>query len=191
MIERKAGSGNTAHRIGAWTKSAATSLLCAALLAAPPVCATAASEPIKLALFDFELDDFSAGAASPGATPADTEQLARTTDKARQLFAQSGRYSLVDVGSADAAAAMEHTLRDCSGCDAAVALKLGAEQSFVGVVKRISRTEYIVRFQIRDARTAAVVAEGNSGLRLGANDSWSRGAARLIQDRLLASPPQQ
>jgi hypothetical protein len=72
-----------------------------------------------------------------------------------------------------------------------VALKLGAEQSFVGVVKRISRTEYIVRFQIRDARTAAVVSEGNSGLRLGANDSWSRGAARLIKDRLLASPPQQ
>jgi hypothetical protein len=190
MTERQAGSGNRTHRIGAWTKAVATSLLCAALLAAPPVRA-ATSAPIKLALFDFELEDFSAGASSPGATPADTEQLARTTDKVRQLFAQSGRYGLVDVGTADAAAAKEHTLRDCNGCDAAVALKLGAEQSFVGVVKRISRTEYSVRFQIRDARTAAVVSEGNSGLRLGANDSWSRGAVRLIKDRLLASPPQQ
>jgi len=70
-------------------------------------------------------------------------------------------------------------------------LKLGAEQSFVGVVRRISRTEYIVRFQVRDARTGAVVADGNSGLRMGAVDSWSRGAVRLVKDRLLESPAQQ
>ena len=49
--------------------------------------------------------------------------------------------------------AKTHTLRDCNGCDAPLALKLGAAQSFVGVVKRISRTEYQVRFQLRDART--------------------------------------
>jgi hypothetical protein len=165
-------------------------LLCAALLAALPAGA-ATTAPIKLALFDFELEDFSAGASSTGETPSDAEKLTRVTDEVRQLFARSGRYDLVDVGPADGAAAKAHALRDCGGCDAAIALKLGAEQSFVGVVKRISRTEYTVRFQIRDARTGAVVSDANSGLRMGADDSWSRGAARLIKDRLLESGVQQ
>jgi hypothetical protein len=71
------------------------------------------------------------------------------------------------------------------GCDAAMTLKLGAEQFFVGVAKRISRTEYTVRFAIRDAKTGAVVAEADSGLRMGADDSWIRGAVRLVKDRLL------
>jgi hypothetical protein len=52
-------------------------------------------------------------------------------------------------------------------------------------VKRISRTEYTVRFQIRDARTGAVVSNEDSGLRMGADYSWNRGTVRLIKDRLL------
>jgi Protein of unknown function (DUF2380) len=162
-------------------------LLCAVSSAALP--STAA--PIRLAIFDFELEDVSAGASSAGTAPADATQLASVTDAVRKLFAQSGRYSLVDVGGADAAPAKAHALRDCDGCDAGIALTLGAEQSFVGVVRRISRTEYTVRFQIRDARTGAVVATADSGLRMGADYSWSRGAARLVKDRLLESQVQQ
>ncbi len=190
MTEQQAGSENIAHRIGARSKSAATSLLCAALLAALPASA-ATSAPITLAIFDFELEDFSAGASSPGETPSDTEQLARVTDEVRHLFAGSGRYRLVDVSTADTPAAKAHTLRDCDGCEATIALRLGADQSLLGVVRRISRMEYIVRFQIRDARTGAVVSAGDSGLRMGANYSWNRGAARLIKDRLLESRAQQ
>ena len=159
-------------------------------LAAPPV-SVATTAPIKIALFDFELEDFSAGASSAGVTPSDAERLTHVTDEVRQLLAGSARYRPVDVGAADAAAAKAHTLHECDGCDAAIALKLGAEQSFVGVVRRISRTEYQVRFQIRDARTGVVVSDGDSGLRMGADDSWSRGAARLIKDRLLEVQTQQ
>jgi Protein of unknown function (DUF2380) len=63
------------------------------------------------------------------------------------------------------------SLRQCIGCEAAVALKLGADQSFVGVVTRISRTEYVVRFQIRDARTGAPIIARQSDLRIGADYS--------------------
>jgi hypothetical protein len=147
------------------------------------------SEPIKLAVFDFELEDFSASTA--GETPADAGQVAHATDEVRQLLAASGRYSLVDVGGAEAPAATAHTLRDCDGCDAAIALKLGAEQSFVGVIRRISRTEYQVRFRIRDTQTGAVLTEADSGLRMGADYSWNRGAARLVKDRLLEKAAQQ
>jgi hypothetical protein len=59
----------------------------------------------------------------------------------------------VDVSSAEGDAVKGRSLRQCNGCEAAVALKLGADQSFVGVVTRISRVEYAERFQIRDAHT--------------------------------------
>jgi hypothetical protein len=164
-----------------------TSLACAILLAAPPARADT-SPPVKLAVFDFELEDFSAGAALLPANPADFEQLKHVTNEARQLIAQSGRYSLVDVSSADAEAAKAHSLRNCDGCDAAIALKFGAQQSLVGIVTRISRTEYTVRFMIRDTQTGATVFNQQTGLRMGAIESWYRGAVWLIKNRLLENP---
>ncbi len=152
----------------------------------------AAPAPIRLAIFEFELEDTSAGAESTGETASDATGLADTTDAVRQLLAQSGRYDVIDVSAASADAVKNHTLHDCSGCDARIALELGADQSLVGVIRRISRVEYTVRFQVREARTGLVVSEGESGLRMGANYSWSHGAIRLIRDRLVPeSAPQQ
>jgi hypothetical protein len=141
--------------------------------------------PIKLAIFDFEYEDFSAAAAAGGATAAELVQLDATTKMVRDNFAKAGRYSLIDVAAADAPAVKTRDLHDCNGCDAPIALGLGADQSFVGVVRRISRTEYTVRFQIRDTKTGTVLTDEDSGLRMGADYSWSRGARRLVLDRLL------
>src|SRR5688572_26976219 len=168
------------------SKSVIASFLCAAWLVT--FAAGAAPAPIKLAVFDFELEDFSAGASSAGVAPADSAHLANVSEKVRQLFTQSSRYTLIDVGGVDAPAVKTRTLRECNGCDASIALKLGAEQSLVGVVSRITRTEYVVKFQVRDAQTGTVIAAGDTGLRMGADYSWSRGAARLIKDRLLDRP---
>jgi hypothetical protein len=166
-----------------------TALLCAGLVATFQI--VAATAPVKLAVFDFELEDFSAGAASDGVAAADATHLTNVTNSVRQVFAQSGRYQLIDISSTDASAVKTHTLRECNGCEADIALKLGAEQSLVGVVSRISRTEYVVKYQVRDARTGNVVASGDSGLRMGADYSWSRGAVKLVKDQLLAGPPAQ
>jgi hypothetical protein len=163
-------------------------LLCAASLTA----LTASAAPpaaIRLAIFDFELEDGSAAAFAT--ETADAARVAEVTAEVRDLFAKSGRYLPVEVSGAEAPAARSRALRDCDGCDAPIALKLGAEQSFVGVVKRITRTEYVVRFQIRDARTGTVVSAATSGLRMGADYSWSRGAVRLIKDRLLEAQDQR
>jgi hypothetical protein len=139
--------------------------------------------PIRLAVFDFELDDASAGASLTSA--ADAAQLGMVTSEVRRLIGQSRRFRLVDVSGADAEAVTKHALQACDGCDAAVALKLEAEQSLVGIVTRISRMEYLVAYRIRDARTGAVIATEQTGLRMGADTSWTRGAASLIKDRLL------
>jgi hypothetical protein len=65
------------------------------------------------------------------------------------------------------------------------ALKLGADQSFLGIVTRITRTDYVVSFLIRDARTGAIILTRTSDLRIGADYSWDRGARALIRDHLL------
>jgi hypothetical protein len=160
----------------------------------PPTFQAADREPTRLAVFAFELEDTSAAAPSVGASAvdaADAAELTKVTDAVRQMLAQSPRYRVIDVGGADADAVKSHVLHDCGGCDAGIALGLGADQSLFGVIRRISRTEYTVRFQVREARTGAVVASADSGLRLGASDSWRRGAVRLISDRLLETQSQQ
>jgi hypothetical protein len=149
-----------------------------AMVPPEPVVPAAAPAPIKLAIFDFELDDSS---AAPSETPSDATELAKTTDAVRELLTQSGRYLAVPIGNPDA----NHRMRDCDGCDAKVARDQGADQSLVGVIGRVSRTEYTVSFRLRDARTGAIVTGADSGLRMGANYSWSRGAMRLIRDQLL------
>jgi hypothetical protein len=173
-------------RIARWNSVRSASLAAILLYAASPAAVRAEAAPptpVRLAIFDFELEDGSAAALATEA--ADRSRMAEVTAEVRELFAHSGRYLLVDVSAVDAPAIRPRTLRECDGCDAAIALKLGAEQSFVGVVKRITRTEYLVRFQVRDARTGAIVAAASSGLRMGADYSWARGATRLIKDRLL------
>lgn len=142
-----------------------------------------APAPVTLAVFDFELEDTTA--ASAGASAAsDASYLAEVTAGVRESLGQSGRYRIVDVGGE---AAKAHALRDCGGCEAAIAQSLGADQSLIGVVRRVSRTEYTLGFQVRDTRTGAVLARADSGLRLGADYSWKRGAVRLVSDRLIES----
>lgn len=145
--------------------------------------ALATPAPVALAVFDFELEDTSAASAGASAT-SDASYLAEVTASVRESLGQSGRYRIVDVGGE---AAKARALRDCNGCEAAIAQKLGADQSLIGVVRRVSRTEYTLGFQVRDARTGAVLARGDSGLRLGADYSWKRGAVRLVSDRLIES----
>lgn len=143
-----------------------------------PVPATA---PVKIAVFPFELDDYAAASKQ-----GETQYLSQSTEEAKQQLQQSGRYSLVDTAHADLGAAQGQSLRTCNGCAAAIAKKLGADQALVGVVTRISNTEYLVKFQVSDARTGDVVGDYATDLRMGADYSWSRGVRWLVQNRMLA-----
>ena len=140
--------------------------------------------PVALAVFDFEVEDTTAASAGASAT-SDASTLADVTGSVRGALGQSGRYRLVDVGGANEQAVKAHTLRDCQGCEAAIAQRLGADQSLIGVVRRVSRTEYTIGFQVRDTKTGAVLARGDSGLRMGADYSWKRGAVRLVSEKLV------
>jgi hypothetical protein len=147
--------------------------------------------PVKIAVFDFELEDFSGGGGIVPESDQDREQLRLATETVRRLLTESGRYSVVDVSHADAPEVAAGSLHKCDGCDAAIARKLGADQSLVGIVNRVSRMEYGVTFQLRDALTGKAVSVERTDLRMGANYSWDRGAAWLIKNRLLEKQAQQ
>jgi Protein of unknown function (DUF2380) len=155
---------------------------CAAAVDVPVASAT----PIKIAVFGFELEDFSA-AGEQGTSPIETSYLAQSTEEAKRQLLQSGRFSLIDTAGADIGAAKGQGLRNCRGCEAAIAMKLGADQALIGVVTKISMTEYTVRFQVSDARKGVVISSFTTGLRMGADYSWSRGVRWLMQNRMLAS----
>lgn len=158
----------------------------ALMLAAPGAWAAAAAEPIRIAVFDFVLDDRSATGGT-AVDPIDAEHLQKSTDEARRRLMESGRYSIVDAAALapeiEAAGGVQH----CNGCDAPLAGTLGADQSMVGVVTRVSRTEYTIQVVVRDTGTSDVVSNSFTGLRMGANYAWSRGVKWLMEHQILAA----
>jgi len=160
-------------------------IIAPALVVAGLAVAGGAEAPTKLAVFPFELEDSSAAAGYVAPDEIDREQLRLSTEEARRLIAESGRYQLIDVGAVNNEAAKAGKLRDCDGCEAKLAAGLNADQSMIGIVTRVSRTEYAVTYKIRDARSGAIVAVEQTDLRMGANVAWSRGARWLIENRLL------
>jgi hypothetical protein len=167
-------------------------MLASAMVVAGFAAATAeesvAPAPIKLAVFPFELEDFSAGAAYHPPDDIDREQLRLSTEEARRLIAESGRYTLVDIGAVNDETAKAGKLHDCDGCEVKIAAGVHADQSMIGIVTRISRTDYAVTYKIRDVQSGALVDVEQTDLRAGANSAWSRGARWLIQRRLLEKP---
>ena len=61
------------------------------------VASAGAAPPIRIAVFPFELEDFSAGAAATPPDDIDREQLRLSTAEAHRLIAESGRYQLITV----------------------------------------------------------------------------------------------
>jgi len=142
--------------------------------------------PAKIAVFDFELNDASAGGGIIVQDAIDTENLGKSTEEARRLLSASGRYSVVDTSSVAGEVISAGGIQHCNGCDGPLARKLGADQSMVGVLTRVNRTEYTLQILVRDAQTGAVLSNNFTGLRMGANYAWPRGVKWLMENRILS-----
>jgi Protein of unknown function (DUF2380) len=153
-----------------------------------PPCKAAEPGLVKIAVFDFELEDKSAGGGIVGPDAIDAENLDLSTEEARRMLSASGRYRIVDTSDAADEVTSAGGILHCNGCDVALAKELGADQSMVGVVTRITRTEYTLQILVRDTRTGAVVSNAFTGLRMGANYSWPRGVKWLMDNKVLAAP---
>jgi hypothetical protein len=96
----------------------------------------------------------------------------------------------VVVTGGDADAAKTRSLHDRGGCDAAIALKPGADQFLIGVIRRSVGPTIHSGFSFAMPQTGDLILAGDSGLRMRANYSWSKGASRPISDRLLEQAQQ-
>ncbi|MGD9896650.1 MAG: DUF2380 domain-containing protein [Candidatus Methylacidiphilaceae bacterium] len=176
-------------RRAAFRSVLATILACCGLTYtawADPPSASPSHADIKIALFPFELEDIAA-AAKPGSGPNPTESsfLTKATEETKQALLNSGRYTVIDASGVDAGAAANHELRNCHGCEAAIANQLGADQALVGVILRPEMVEYGVKIWITDAKTGRSVAAYALRLSLGGPESWPSGV-RTVMRRLMA-----
>jgi uncharacterized protein DUF2380 len=158
-------------------------------LGAPQAAESTPATPaiVKIAVFDFELEDSSAGGGVIAQDPYDRLYLTQATEMAKRLLVGSGRYSLIDTKGATTEAAQAHGIRNCGGCEAPLAQKLGGEQAMIGIVNRISRAEFTVLIRVIDARSGAIVSNNFTNLRMGASDSWPRGVKWLMNKHVLAA----
>ncbi len=143
--------------------------------------ADAAPPPVKIAVFDFELEDATPAAALLNKTTSGAATLQKVSSAARLELAQSGRYSVIDAGT---------PLAQCDGCEAALALKLGADQSLTGVVRRVTQTDYYVVIRIRDARSGKILDQQEANF-AGSEEGWPSGVRMLIKHQVLATPDPQ
>jgi Protein of unknown function (DUF2380) len=175
------------RRIRTWTAIAMLGVLQHGVAYFPALAADAEYIPaVKIAVFDFELEDVSPAASLPGASATAAATMEKVSSEARRMLAQSGRYSLVDVSKVEAKPVTEKSLRNCDGCEIAIALQLGAEQALVGVVRRVSMTDYYVMIQISDCRTGKVLDQQVANF-AGGEDGWASAARMLIKHGVLAS----
>jgi hypothetical protein len=173
-------------RIGLWSRRPVPAVLVVALgfacmAAAQP---EATVSPVRLAVFKFELVDETPAAAPQNKATSTATAMDNVTFGARSELAQSGKYSVIDASSTDVNAVPNKSLRDCEGCEAGLALKLGADQALIGVVKRATQTDYYVWIQIRDARTGKILDQEAANF-AGSEEGWASGARMLIRHQIL------
>lgn len=179
----RAGRARIPLRAGFVGLAVALSLACATVAATGAVQPT----PIKIAVFDFELDDASPAAAFLGQSTSSAALMAKVSSAAREELEHSGRYRVIDASQLDPKLLGERSLKNCAGCEAGIALRLGAEQSLIGVVRRVTQTDYYVTVLIRDARSGKIVDQQEANF-AGGEEGWASGVRMLIRHQILANP---
>jgi hypothetical protein len=146
-------------------------------------CGTTVAQSV--AVFDFELIDTSLEGAIRGARPDEQARLARLSDQLRQVFRDSGRFSLVDIAPI-ASEAQASNLQACGGCDMRLAQRIGAELAITGTVQKVSNLILNMNIYVRDTSSRATIAAMSADMRGNTDESWSRALHWLVHNRLLA-----
>ncbi len=141
---------------------------------------------IKLAVFDFALEDATPAAAFLGQTTSSEAAMQKVSSEARRMLTESGRYLVIELDDADAQSVRDKALRSCEECEVGIALRNGADQALLGVVKRITQTDYYVVIQITDVHTGKVLDEQAANF-AGGPDGWASGVRMLLKHQVLAT----
>ena len=144
-----------------------------------------ATEPPKLAVFDFEMIDTSLQGEMNGKRSDEQERLKKTGDQVRGELGESGRFQILDIAPVNAAA-HQNNLPACGGCDAKLARELGADLYITGTVQKVSNLILNVNVYLHDAPSGKLITSASADMRGNTDESWSRAAHYLVKERLLA-----
>ena len=143
---------------------------------------------VKLAVFDFELEDATPASALLGQTTRTEATMGEVSDAARRMLAESGRYILADMTSVEAEPVRSKSLRNCDGCEAGIALQSGADQALIGVVSENHPDRLLRRdSNYGDAKTGKVLDEQAANF-AGGPEGWASGVRMLIKHQILMPP---
>jgi hypothetical protein len=143
------------------------------------------AEPLKAAVFDFELLDTSLQGEVNGPQADEQRRLKDVTDQMRKALAEAGKFVVLDIAPVNAAAHASN-LQACGGCDVQYAQQLGADLAITGLVQKVSALILNMNVYLRDAHTGRLVASMSADFRSNTDESWSRTASFLLRNRLLA-----
>ena len=148
--------------------------------------ASAAPDPLRVAVLDFELIDTSLEGASRGIDNTETVRLTHISKLLRDLLGASGKYKVVDLAPAAAKIADAGLIHGCNGCDIAIADTLGAERVITGTVQKISTLILTLSIFEREVATGRNVQVATAQIRGNTDQSWTRGVEWLVRNQLLA-----
>ena len=149
------------------------------------VSAPARADPLKVAVFDFELVDTSLQGEVDGPRTDEQRRLMNAGVQLRRGLAESGKFAILDIAPVNAAAHGSN-LQACGGCDVHYAQQVGADLAVTGVVQKVSNLILNMNVYLRDTHTGNLVTSMSADFRGNTDESWSRAAAYLLRNRLLA-----
>jgi hypothetical protein len=149
------------------------------------VCSPATAEPLKAAVFDFELLDTSLQGEMKGPQADEQQRLKDVTEQLRKGLADAGKFVVLDIAPVSAAAHASN-LQACGGCDVQYAQQLGADLAITGVVQKVSALILNMNIYLRDAHTGELIKVMSADFRSNTDESWSRAMSYLLRNRLLA-----
>lgn len=162
-----------------------TSRHCCAVLLALGLSRTAVAAAPIAAVFPFELDDTSLQGETSGTDAPDQVRLARLNTQLKDALVASGRFTPV-AASADPNTPSWWT---CDGCEVAAAQKADAKVSVTGWVQKVSGLILNINLVMRDTASGRRVAAGSVDIRGDTGESWTRGLAYLLRNRILNGEP--
>ena len=149
----------------------------------PRAGAPGSSQPPRLAVLNLELTGDTGG---PQFAAEHQARLRMESDKLRQELERSGLYRVVDTSPAQPLisrlAAQHAYLHDCNGCDLEIGKQLGADQTWVAWVDRVSGLILSLTYELHDVATGRIVARQSYDFR-GDNDAaWTHAITRMVRD---------
>jgi hypothetical protein len=146
-----------------------------------------AAEAVRIAVFDFELQDASHEGAIDGERPDQVARLHLVSDELRSLMEKSDRFELIDIAPARPAVAEKGPLIYCNGCDREIAAGLDADYALTGLVYKVSNLILEIHIHIRDVESGRIISKLSSSIRGNTDESWLHGVRWMFRNRLMTA----